>query len=252
MTEESIPIIDEFNELLNEMQALLFITRDSGLQHTAIEQIDHLLVQLEEEKSEAIAVGKEDFANFLLSCQCMANGLKAELTMWILLKECDPDKAWNELVAAQEYFRSAVKAHGGSSVVTAHMNSRLTALEQLLFPSQTFVSAGMLIKKIRCSICDKNYEDCSHISGQVYMGHFCNVVIEDLEFDHVSMVDNPSDKTCRVTGLEVDGGMRNQMTWVVEQSGKGLPSEGETVSLPSPSREEPNRHLVARVLRTAG
>ena len=50
------------------------------------------------------------------------------------------------------------------------------------------------------------------------MGEFCCVIVKDAHLDHVSVVENPANKCCRVTSFYVDGGSRNRMTWKIEKS----------------------------------
>ena len=50
------------------------------------------------------------------------------------------------------------------------------------------------------------------------MGRFCRIVITKAKIDHVSLVDSPKDKRCRVLLVGVEGGMRNQMTWLIGEA----------------------------------
>ena len=203
---------------VNEIQPLLFITRDVELQQGAIESLAQFAVEIADEKAIAIKSNAEEYANALLGCQCIIGGLQAELKMWIILKQEEPDKAWDQLVTAQTACMAAARAHDGFGGVSSQLRRRLDRLEHLVFPPQTFMSSGLILEEFHCSICGEGYEDCSHIRGQPYMGQFCRVVITKAKVDHVSLVDSPKDKRCRVLLVGVEGGMRNQMTGLIEQA----------------------------------
>ena len=196
---------------------LLFITRDTELQQTAIDSLAQFAVEVADQKAHAIKTNDEEHANALLGCQCIIGGLQAELKMWILLKREEPDKAWDQLIAAQRACMSAARAHEGFSGALERVR-RLNGIEHFIFPPQAFMSSGVIMQEQHCSICGEDYEDCSHIRGNPYMGQFCQVVITKAKLDHVSLVDSPKDKSCRVLLVGVEGGMRNQMTWLIEQA----------------------------------
>ena len=218
MTSVIHPFINRFNEKMKEIRPLLFITRDAELQQTAIDSLVQFASEVESQKVAAIKSADEEYANALLGCHCIIGSLQAELNMWILLKRQEPDKAWDQLIAAQRACVAAARAHEGLGGASKQMWRRLNGIESLVFPPQAFMSSGFVIEKMQCSICEENYEDCSHIRGLPYIGQFCHVVITKVKVDHVALVDSPKDKSCRVLQIGVEGGMRNQMTWLIEQT----------------------------------
>ena len=197
---------------------MLAITRCSELQRSAIESLRNLQQKSIALKRKAIKKSNEDIANMLLGYECVLQALAAELEMWILLKEEKPDAAWDKLIIAQMRSVAAVRAHAGFKHVLEH-HQRLEAIEYLVFPTQIFMSSGLIVEHLKCSICSRDYEDCQHLIGLPYMGQFCSVIPENTTLDHVGIVDCPSDKRCRVTEFDVPGGVRNRMTWRVEQKG---------------------------------
>ena len=108
--------------------------------------------------------------------------------------------------------------------------SRLEPLEGLLFPPQIFMSAGVVIKSSKCSICDALYEDCEHFKGKVYMGRFCARMITDVaEIKEVSVVEDPADKRARVLVIGDGTTERDYMTWRVIETDRQLgEAEGST------------------------
>lgn len=204
-----------FNDQIKEAEVFLSIARDSTLQRQAVEKLQVLATSVAAEKDGAIKNSNEDYANLLLGCECVAAALIAELRMWLLLKEGKPDAAWDELINAQMVSIDAIRAHPGFAHLSEH-NRKLEAIEELVFPSQVFISSGMIAGKQECSICGEEYGDCDHLVGKPYMGKFCNIIARDLSLDHVAIVEHPADKRCRVLHFDVDGGTRNRMSWKIE------------------------------------
>lgn len=228
MNDSASLFLDKFNTTIKESEVFVFITRDSDLQRQACSQLAHLLTQIASEKESAIARGDESYANILLGCQCAASAVLAEIKMWLLLKEGRPDDAWDELVNAQRLLSYAMRTDKGFEHLDQHIQ-RLDAVERIVFPPQVFLSTGMIVKKQTCSICGKDYEDCDHIKGRPYMGKFCTVTIVPSQIDHVAMVDNPANKSCRIVKFSAEGGDRNRMTWRVEP--KNNNAKGQTDGL---------------------
>lgn len=209
------PFVSSFNAMVKEAEVFLSIARDSALQQEAVEKLLAFGVTIASEKAAAIESGNEDYANLLLGCECVTSALVAELRMWLLLKEGEPDAAWDELITAQMASVDAVRAHPGFAHLSEH-NRKLEAIEELVFPPQVFISSGMIVGKQECSICGAEYGDCDHLVGKPYMGRFCHIIARDLSLDHVSIVEHPADNRCRVQHFDVEGGTRNRMTWKVQ------------------------------------
>ena len=80
------------------------------------------------------------------------------------------------------------------------------------------------------------------------MGQFCRVVITKAKVDHISLVDSPKDKRARVHLVGVEGGMRNQMTWLI---GEADSDDAATEAIETEGRISPDedmRRLKGRVL----
>ena len=134
--------------------------------------------------------------------------------MWLFLKEEEPSSAWDKLVEAQTAVQAAPRAHRTfRQGAVASYGHRLEELERVLFPPQIFMSVGLLVNRYECSICEDNYDDCEHLMGEPYMGRFCVLIVrEGAELDHVSIVDAPRDKKCRITTFQDGSLMRDAMT----------------------------------------
>jgi len=216
----------QFEELMKETQVLLFIARDSDLQRAAVIKLAEFLLLLGEWKQVAIADKNEDRANLILGMECVAKSFKAELEMWLLLKAEKPEEAWGSLVSAQSETSHAARAHQDFAHVE-HRANYLEMVEKLIFPPQAFMSMGLIVRKQICTVCERDYEECSHLVGMPYWGEFCFRRLVDVSPDHVAFVKVPANKHCRVTHFDVEGGVRNKMTWRVE---------------PKPSQNPPNEN----------
>lgn len=208
--------IELFNGSIAEIDNLLFVTRDSELQRNAIDDLSALSGKIRTWKGKAIADKDENGANLFLGCECVVEALQAELSMWLKLKETRPDDAWNDLVLAQQAIGCAIRAHKAFSNLV-DQSVRLLNIERLIFPSQVFLSAGLIVGSQMCSICGAEYGDCSHLLGMPYMGVICRCILRDIHADHVAIVSEPANKQCRVTHFNVEGGKRNRMTWRIEK-----------------------------------
>ncbi|MCF2208651.1 hypothetical protein KVP02_13495, partial [Halobacterium salinarum] len=126
------------------------------------------------------------------------------LQMWSSLKTEDWDAAWDNMVYAQRSAQRSVRADSlGEKLHIDLFYSRLNLVEKLLFPDQLFSSVGMQVGTGVCTLCEREYSECDHIKGMAYNGEFCAVRIEDAEeLDHVALVDDPDDKTLRISSLE--------------------------------------------------
>lgn len=217
MNSEISERIEKFNEIVSEARPFLLITRGSELQQTMISRLTTFLEVLTSWKSEAVTQQDEGLANLFLGIECIVESLIAELNMWVMLKNDKPDEAWSKLIAAQTAITHALRAHDGFPSLENEAR-RLEAIEKIIFPPQTFFSAGLIVSKSICSICDLDYEDCLHIVGKAYWGEFCFRRLKEFEPNHIAIVENPASKECRATHISVEGGKRNQMTWRVEPS----------------------------------
>lgn len=207
--------IDRYNALIRECEVFLSPARDIELQKETCARLYDFQSDLEKEKQKAVSAGDENFANLLLGFECVAECIRAEITMWILLKMGNPDEAWDSLISAQTAAADAARAHEGFSHL-AQKSERLETIEQLVFPPQVFLSSGLIVRHQECSICGAEYGECGHLAGMPYWGTFCHIIAKDIEARHFAIVENPADKRCRITEFEADGGWRNRMTWKID------------------------------------
>lgn len=214
-----IDFLPKFNACVERCENLASIARTSNLQKDAIQSLMELREEILKLKEAAILETDEDNANAYLALECAASSLMSYIQMWVLLKESDPDTAWNKMIDAQTGAIAAIRAHKAG----AHLemfSSRLHEIERLIFPSQVFASTGLIVKEEECSICGDSYDDCDHVSGNAYMGIFCHIIAKDFDLKEISLVNEPADKRCRITHFDDSEGRRNRMTWEIEPDEK--------------------------------
>jgi hypothetical protein len=212
MSNSVTDFINRFNEIIKSCEAYQFITRDSDLQKEALVSLSDLRRQVLAVKDKAIKNQDEQFSNILLGYECVIQSLMSELQMWLDLKLGEPDKAWDNLILAQNSNIAAMRSDEGFGHLVPR-SKKLELIENLIFPPQTFLSTGLIAGSQECSICNKEYENCDHIKGKPYMGDLCRLIIKDIiELNHVAIVENPADKGCRI----IKDGARNRMTFKIE------------------------------------
>src|ERR1022692_333305 len=212
--------IEKFNSVAHQAQTLTFLPRDQALQTGALDAVTASLQEMSLIKTAFISEKNEDAANQTLSLELALSSLASEIRMHLALKNGLPEKSWDHLVDAQNYAAAAMRAHPSASNLHAHL-AKLEAVERLLFPPQTFMSIGAIVGLAECSICGKEYDECTHIMGRPYMGQMCGVICKNVQIQEVSFVTDPADKKCRVTHFTESGGRRNKMTWKLEKNEVG-------------------------------
>lgn len=214
MSDSQSDIAAGYAVLQQEIEPLLFLVRNSDLQRDAISKAQKFLNRVERARIGAIAEANEVEANSYLGLGAAIAAMMSEMEVYLLIKQDQPEAAWGKLIEAQEGVRAAARASKALTNLDRKFEF-LRELETALFPPQIFASAGLIVHEQMCSICQADYEACNHIAGRAYMGRFCSLVIKKATADHVSIVDDPADRRCRVISVGVTNGKRNRMTWVV-------------------------------------
>jgi hypothetical protein len=176
------------------------MTRAKELQIEAVNALEDFTAEAQKLKQEAIINRDEDTANAMLCYEQIITAISSELKMWIELKDDNSSEAWDHLVEAQFAIHTAMQAYAVAQNLDKHAE-RLSLLEKLLFPPQTFLSQGIIVNPAdcECSICGQIYGKCDHIKGRAYMGEMCTRIIKHVrEVKEVSIVDSPGNKRCRV------------------------------------------------------
>jgi len=209
----------EVIEFFKEKFRYLYITRD----RTILEEQISLLGEIEKEiiktKKQYIEEQNESLANLWLSFECLEKAIENGLRMFVLLKDGDPDNAWNCLVDAQNNASWSINAHEFNKETQLGYISFFNGMEKWLFPPPTFMSSSMIVGRSECSICKKDMLDCNHIRGQCYMGEFCFEMVTKIEkWNHAAIVNDPADKKCRITHTgNTDPAKLNVMTLKMDE-----------------------------------
>lgn len=172
-------------------------------QREHIEKLGSLHDRLKKLREYFISKADEPRANAAFRAQMLVSGTKHFLEMWVLLKEDEPSKAWISLVEGQKKFEIVQRIL--FDPVTDNLLLRLLAVEQTVFPPQTFFSIAYSYSEATCSICGGKYGECGHVSGRIYMGQICRRVISQWSHTESSIVFTPRDKRCRITEYAEDG-----------------------------------------------
>lgn len=208
-------VLSEFPEIIKEAQQLTFLPRDQQLQEESIAELSDYIDQLNSVQRIAINDRDEDTANRILAIRCSCRAVHSELRMWLSLKEENWAEAWDHLVDAQDFLRSAQASHELMRTPNIkNMQSKYEWIEKFVFPPQIYMSPGFVVTRFTCSICGNDYSECEHIDGLPYWGQICSRIIEDTNVREVSVVNEPEDKKCRIIQFSTDDGyIRNKMTW---------------------------------------
>lgn len=77
------------------------------------------------------------------------------------------------------------------------------------------LSPELKVKKLECSICHKDYEECEHIEGEKYQDQICECFIADFEFLKLVHVSHPQDPRARITDMLIikKENSKNIYTW---------------------------------------
>lgn len=199
MNRDTVQFIRRGVEVVNQAQEHANLPCNRDLQTDTWRHLTALAHESVTQKQEAVRKGDENVANLILCFECVIDSLRRELRMWIHLKEELYDRAWDELVKAQNIAKAAERAHETSEkLAVSEYITRLRTIERIIFPEMVFSSPSMITKTRTCTICEDDYGTCDHIAGEPYWGEFCQVEMgEVLHVDHLAMVTEPADKRAR-------------------------------------------------------
>ncbi len=205
-------LVNEFNQMYAISQKKAFITVGIEIQEEEIKILESYRKGLIALKKGFVDRNLENGANLVYCIDNSLLAVKYELQMLINIKKDKMSEAWGNLVNAQISYGTVISNYPLEFVSENGYMERLLSYEKLLFPYLFFQSAGGIIKKSHCSICKQSLSKCDHIKGKLYMGEMCCRIITEMELDEVSLVENPSNKHCRVLTIEQNGKKIDIMT----------------------------------------
>lgn len=219
-------LIKEFNEMAAISQKKTFITIGIEIQEDEIKTLKSYREELKALKKGFVERNLENEANLIY---CIDNSLLAiqyELQMLVNIKKDKMHEAWGNLVNAQVTYGTVMSNYPLELASGNGYIERLLNYENLLFPNLFFQSAGGIIKRSHCSICNQSLNKCEHIKGKLYMGEICCRIITEMELEEISFVKNPANKHCRVLTIEQNGKKIDIMT-LREESAAANPISGD-------------------------
>jgi hypothetical protein len=213
-------VIKEYDEVTLLACSLNLLCRDTNLQIKAVKKLNNLLLKIKVIKHYIIDDPQftDEDVNTWFYFQCITNANIKSLEIWINIKSNKDNKfllAWDSLVEAQSYMRYAFKFIPENAYGTEELYNHIISIEKSgIFPKLQFVSSGLVTNGGQCSICNMIFEECVHIEDQLYRGKICKRVdIQIAEVNHVAFVENPEDRRCFITKVEVnDGKMKDVFT----------------------------------------
>ena len=115
--------------------------------------------------------------------------IKAEnfLSGWELLEQCE-----NAIVSLDRHF-----VESQNNLGIEHVRVHAQQLQEL-YQLKWGVSPGALYDEVRCSICQERRllrSNCGHKVGDIYNGELCFGVVTKWTLLHISLVDNPAQKS---------------------------------------------------------
>jgi hypothetical protein len=196
---------ESFEELLNNSvksgMQVGYLSCGLELQIDAANRLADLLQQLNMQLAEAICSENGGKANELCVSQMFLYGCYQFLCVWIYAKRDEMRKSWEALVDSQAAIERGLKHRNLTGY--RHFLWHLEQVELVLFPAQTFTSPSIQFRKAICSICGEEYGECTHISGRLYMGRECEMLIQDIDqINHQAVVAIPKDKGCRFVSFQ--------------------------------------------------
>ena len=203
-------------KMLEQKLKYLFITRDKALLVEQITILNDIASNIKEAKEKFIAKQDEANSNKWLSIESISLSILNGLIMFTELQKNNPEPAWNSLISAQNHaYWSSIAYELPTTTIQRDCSNHFYNIEKVLFPSQIFMSVGMVVAESICSICQKQTSKCEHIRGEVYMGEICGQIHAKIKsVNEVSIVNVPADKQCRVTRYQENSMWINKMTLV--------------------------------------
>lgn len=70
--------------------------------------------------------------------------------------------------------------------------------------SRVGMSIGFVAREVECSICNRDPDECDHITGRIYGGRRCVRVVKDLDLLEISLVARPEQPDARIMSMSID------------------------------------------------
>jgi len=131
--------------------------------------------------------------------------LKKYAELWSQISDSVFSNSWDTLQDVLDLLRLINRlTEFNKTLLFKFLEKQLQAIE-ILYPYKVFASIEVIFGKVKCSICGKDIYGfgCPHISGELYRGEMAYGIVEEIkELLSVSLVENPSNKRCKVGAVE--------------------------------------------------
>lgn len=202
-----------YEKIVGEAINYLTFCRDVSLQKKEIEDLEKNVGIFKNFKWQANRDKQEKLSNLFFGCHNYLNAVKNCIESIVLLKENQPERAWDKLMNAEVFYSWASKVNDCLLNEFCLMDY-MKKMEELLFPHfKVYSSLGFTTTKGDCSVCSKKIDECEHIEGNIYSGFACfekNKKV--LDIDHSALVENPRDRRCVPIEISENGKMINYFT----------------------------------------
>lgn len=115
------------------------------------------------------------------------------------------EKAWILLCNCKERINCASKYITSNDLT--NLEERIKYYEACFsekYGSGIYTSPEILVKTIKCNVCNEDFRMCEHIAGTVYNGVLCTGIIEEYIPKGVSIVEKAKDPRCRLWPWNVE------------------------------------------------
>lgn len=178
------------------------------LQLFSLEEFDKYLQSI---KEEYVKESNQEQAKSLWIYQTIIKIHKLYINAFNLLKDRSYYQGWCQLERV-EITIGGLKRHlsyDKKQYYLWHIEKSVKNL-QVIFPYKLFLSAEILKKKKKCSVCDKEISirnSCGHIAGEIYNGEMCHRIVTKVDILGVSFVENPGNKVAVIFAKDdkIDG-----------------------------------------------
>ncbi len=153
---------------------------------------------LKHHKQAAVEADDQTQAKYLWCLEQIYVIKKHYLDAFSMMRSKNYSSAWRELDYADNHLYNLTR-HFDISKNEFHLLFVSNTLKnmQRLYPYIWFTSREGIIKKARCTVCNKVVsirKGCGHVVGDIYNGEMCCRTVEDYELLRISFVKNPADK----------------------------------------------------------
>ena len=180
---------DALSELLDRLSGRPLVA-DAAYWRTLQAEAQDLRIAAREANESANA----DVAWYLLM---VAQARATMCELFTMMREGEFRKAWPLFEHLEKMIESLLSNEILEDTFYIAELGHAVARWQDLYPYTVFASPEMIIKEVRCTLCDQvisPFRQCGHLPGRVYAGEMCSRTITQCEFVSIALVRDPVQK----------------------------------------------------------